>query len=68
MIALARSHPARPQRRRRPPGLTESRRAAAVAAGAVEITWRDAAHRSHAETVRLREHPELVEPEQGTLL
>jgi hypothetical protein len=46
--------------------VTESRRAAAVAAGAVEITWRDAANRSSAETMRLREQP--VEPEQGTLL
>jgi hypothetical protein len=47
-------HMDRPNRWHRHYDVTESRRAAAVAAGAVEITWREAAKRSSAETMRLR--------------
>lgn len=46
--------------------VTRSRRAAAVAAGAVQITWREAAKRSLAEGQRLRNQP--AEPEQRQLL
>lgn len=46
-----------PNRWHRHYDVTEPRRAAAIAAGAVAITWREAAHRSNAEGERLRANP-----------
>lgn len=59
-------HMENPNRWHRHYDVTRRKRAQAVAAGAIEITWRDAAKRSREETRRLRSLP--AQPEQGQLL
>lgn len=66
-IGLRRSwfqHPDDPIQLRRHYDVVESRRAAAVAAGAVEVSWKDMGRMVRAARARLR----ATEPEQGSLL